>query len=112
MQFGFVALLVQNLAHAFGGLSEAWAPKIAGRINNMQVKLARFEGESVWSFRPHENELFFVHKGRLLMKFRDRDEVIEEGGFIVVPHAVAHCPIALERACKVLLIDPVVTSTR
>ena len=36
----------ENLESAFGGLSEAWAPKIAGRINNMQVKLARFEGES------------------------------------------------------------------
>jgi mannose-6-phosphate isomerase-like protein (cupin superfamily) len=102
----------ENLESAFGGLSEAWAPKIAGRINNMQVKLARFEGESAWSFRPHEDELFFVHKGRLLMKFRDRDEVIEEGEFIVVPHGVEHCPIALERACEVLLIDPAVSSTR
>ena len=75
-------------------------------MNNMQVKLARFEGESAWSFRPHEDELFFVHKGRLLMKFRDRDEVIEEGEFIVVPHGVEHCPIALESTCEVLLIDP------
>ena len=96
----------KNLANAFGGLSESWTPTIAGRINNVQVKLARFEGESAWSFRQHEDELFFVHKGRLLMKFRDRDEVIEEGEFIVVPHGVEHCPIALERACEVLLIDP------
>ena len=102
----------ENLADAFGGLSEAWAPKIAGRINNMQVKLARFEGESAWSFRPHEDELFFVHKGRLLMKFRDRDEVIEEGEFIVVPHGVEHCPVAVEKSCEVLLIDPVVSATR
>ena len=96
----------KSLANAFGGLSEPWTPTIAGRINNMQVKLARFEGESAWSFRQHEDELFFVHKGRLLMKFRDRDEVIEEGEFIVVPHGVEHRPIALERACEVLLIDP------
>jgi mannose-6-phosphate isomerase-like protein (cupin superfamily) len=102
----------ENLANAFGGLSEPWTPKIAGRINDMQVKLARFEGESAWSFRQHEDELFFVHKGRLLMKFRDRDEVIEEGEFIVVPHGVEHRPIALERACEVLLIDPAVSSTR
>jgi mannose-6-phosphate isomerase-like protein (cupin superfamily)/uncharacterized protein related to proFAR isomerase len=96
----------ENLANAFGGLSEPWTPKIAGRINNMQVTLARFEGESAWTFRQHEDELFFVYRGRLLMKFRDRDEVIEEGEFIVVPHGVEHCPIALERACEVLLIDP------
>ena len=86
----------QNLTNGFGGL----------------FKLARFEGESAWSFRQHEDELFFVHKGRLLMKFRDRDEVIEEGEFIVVPHGVEHCPVALERVCEVLLIDPVASSSR
>ena len=96
----------KNLANAFGGLSEPWTPRVAGRINSMQVKLARFEGESAWSFRRHEDELYFVHKGRLLMKFRDREEVIEEGEFIVVPHGVEHCPIALERGCEVVLIDP------
>jgi mannose-6-phosphate isomerase-like protein (cupin superfamily) len=34
-----------------------------------------------------------VHKGSLLMNFRDRDEIIEEGEFIVVPHGVEHCPV-------------------
>ncbi len=101
----------ENLANAFGGLSEPRPPKIAARINNMRVKLARFDGDPAWSFRPHEDELFFVHKGRLLMKFRDRDEVIEEGEFIVVPHGVERCPIAMENACEVLLIDPAASST-
>ena len=78
----------------------------------MQVKLARFEGESAWSFCPHEDQLFFVHMGPLLLRFRDRDEVIEEGEFIVVPHGVERCPIALEGACEGLLIDPAVSSAR
>jgi mannose-6-phosphate isomerase-like protein (cupin superfamily) len=34
-----------------------------------------------------------VHKGSLLMNFRDRDEIIEEGEFIVVPHGVEHRPV-------------------
>ena len=51
-------------------------------------------------------------KNRLLMKFRGRDEVIEEGEFILVPHGVEHCPIALEGACEVLLIDRAANSTR
>ena len=78
----------------------------------MQIKVAMFEGASSWSFRQHDDELFFVHRGRLLMKFRDREEIIEPGEFIVVPHGVEHCPIALERTCEVLLIDPAVSSTR
>jgi mannose-6-phosphate isomerase-like protein (cupin superfamily)/uncharacterized protein related to proFAR isomerase len=98
----------QNLARAFGTLSGSAAPRIAARLNDMQVKLARIEGPSAWSFRPHADELFYVHKGRLLMKFRDREELIEPGEFIVVPQGVEHCPMPMDAACEVLLIDPVV----
>nr|WP_292486312.1 cupin domain-containing protein [Mesorhizobium sp.] len=72
----------------------------------MQVKLAKFAGEFVWHFHPREDELFFVHKGRLLMKFRDRDEIVEPGEFIVVPHGVEHCPVALDDTCEVMLLEP------
>ena len=72
--------------------------------DNMQIKVAMFNGASGWSFRQHDDELFFVHKGRLLMKFRDREEVIEPGEFIVVPHGVEHCAVTLDgEACEVLL---------
>nr|WP_244523693.1 cupin domain-containing protein [Bosea sp. BIWAKO-01] len=71
----------------------------------MQIKLARFEGEAAWHFQKHEDEVFFVHKGRLLMRFRDRDELVEEGEFIVVPHGVERCPAAPEGACEVVLLE-------
>lgn len=96
-----------NLAQVFDGLRAASAPQVEGKINNMQIKLATLQGAAGWSFRPREDELFLVHRGRLLMKFRDREEIVEEGEFIVVPHGVEHCPVALgERACEVVLIDP------
>lgn len=72
----------------------------------MQVRLVKFEGKTAWAFRQHQDELFFVHRGRLLIKLRDRDEVIEEGEFIVVPHGVEYCPIAPGSTCEVFLIDP------
>lgn len=96
----------KNLTSAFGRFSDTWSPKIAGQINNMQIKLAKFEGEFAWHFHKDEDELFFVHRGRLLMKFRDRDEIIEEGEFIVVPHGVEHCPVALDDTCEVVLLEP------
>lgn len=95
----------ENLARAFSGLSDPGMSNITWKFNDMQLKLARFEGNSAWSFRQKEDELFFVHKGSLLMKLRDRDEVIEEGEFIVVPRGVECFPIALRGACEVLLID-------
>ncbi|WP_363282163.1 cupin domain-containing protein [Mesorhizobium sp.] len=96
----------KNLARSFEHFSDTWSPKVEGQINNMQVKLAKFAGEFVWHFHPREDELFFVHKGRLLMKFRDRDEIVEPGEFIVVPHGVEHCPVALDDTCEVMLLEP------
>ena len=85
-------------------LSTAFTGKVEGQVNNMQLKVAKFEGASRWSFRQHDDELFFVHRGRLLIKFRDREEIVEAGEFIVVPHGVEHCAVALDgEACDVLL---------
>ena len=85
-------------------LSTAVTGKVEGQVNNMQLKVAKFEGASRWSFRQHDDELFFVHRGRLLIKFRDREEIVEAGEFIVVPHGVEHCAVALDgEACDVLL---------
>jgi mannose-6-phosphate isomerase-like protein (cupin superfamily) len=96
----------KNLKAAFASFSETWSPRLAGKVNNMAVKLAKFEGEFVWHHHDTEDELFLVHKGRLLMKFRDRDEVVNEGEFIIVPHGVEHCPVALDGPCEVLLLEP------
>lgn len=96
----------QSLNAAFRGFSDTWSPKVAGRVNQMEIKLAKLKGAFVWHYHATEDELFFVHKGRLLMKFRDRDEIIEEGEFIVVPHGVEHCPIALTDVCEVMLVEP------
>ena len=85
-------------------LSTAVAGKVDGQIDNMRIKVALFKGASGWSFRQQDDELFFVHRGRLLVKFRDREETIEPGEFIVVPHGVEHCAVALDgEGCEVLL---------
>ena len=93
-----------NLTSSFRRFSDTWSPKIAGQVNTMAIKLAKFDGESSWRFHKQEDELFFVHKGRLLMKFRDRDEIVEAGEFIVVPHGAEHCPVALDDTCEVVML--------
>ena len=94
----------QHLLTAVDGFHAPAAPKVEGTINNMQLKVAKFNGPSGWSFRQYDDGLFFVHRGRLLMKFRDREELIEQGEFIVVPRGVEHCAVALDgEASEVLL---------
>lgn len=99
----------KSLDRAFGSFADTWSPRVAGQVNAMQIKLAKFQGAFTWHFHETEDELFLVHRGRLLMKFRDREEVIEEGEFIVVPHGVEHCPVALTETCEVVLLEPATT---
>lgn len=99
------AIRVVNLRDAFGRIADHWNPKVAGQINDMQVKLVKLHGEFVWHHHEQEDELFLVVKGRLRMRLRDRDLWLEEGEFVIVPHGVEHQPVAEEEA-QVLLLEP------
>jgi mannose-6-phosphate isomerase-like protein (cupin superfamily) len=94
-----------NLAEKFSLFSEHWSPKIAGELNDTHVKLAKLHGEFVWHHHEHEDELFLVVKGRLLIKLRDRDLWIDEGEFAIIPRGVEHLPVANEEV-HVVLIEP------
>ena len=95
-----------NLAGAFASFSDPWSPKVAGDINDMQVKLAKFEGKFDWHHHEREDELFLVVKGRMRMGLRSGDIDLEEGEMIIVPHGVEHCPEALSEQCHVLMLEP------
>lgn len=87
---------------------EYWSPKIIGDLNDAHIKLAKFKGEFVWHQHDNEDELFFVIKGNLLIKLRDRDIYLKKGEFVIIPKGVEHCPIA-EEEVHVMLIEPKTT---
>jgi mannose-6-phosphate isomerase-like protein (cupin superfamily) len=97
-----------NLAQKFGAFSDYWSPKIAGNINDFQVKIVKLKGEFVWHHHEVEDELFLVVKGRLLIKLRDGDVWLDEGEFVIIPHGVEHLPIA-EEEVQVVLLEPKTT---
>lgn len=99
------ALAKVNLAQVFAGFSETWSPKIVGDVNEMHVKVVKVTGEFIWHHHDTEDELFLIVKGRLLMRFRDREVRLEAGEFLIVPHGVEHQPVA-EGECEILLIEP------
>ncbi|HMC19484.1 MAG TPA: cupin domain-containing protein [Gemmatimonadales bacterium] len=94
-----------NLAEKFRLFDEYWSPKIVGELNDAYVKLVKVKGEFVWHHHETEDELFFVVKGRLLLKFRDREVWVEEGEFVIVPRGVEHLPVAAEET-HVMLLEP------
>jgi len=94
-----------NLAEKFSLFNEHWSPKIVGEINESYVKIAKLKGEFVWHHHDEEDEMFFVIKGKLIMRFRDKDIQIGEGEFIIIPKGIEHLPVAPEEVC-VMLIEP------
>lgn len=93
-----------NIAQKMDLIHECWSPKILGELNDSYIKAAKLKGEFIWHKHETEDELFLVVKGRLILKFRDRDVVLNDGEFIVVPRGAEHMPVA-EEEVQVLLIE-------
>jgi mannose-6-phosphate isomerase-like protein (cupin superfamily) len=94
-----------NLSEKLAQFQEFWSPKVIGAINDFHVKLVKLRGEFVWHAHDKEDELFLVLRGRLRMQFRDREIMVEQGEFIIVPHQTEHRPVADEEV-HVLLLEP------
>ena len=94
-----------NLAEKLKQVSEYWSPKIVGEVNDFHVKIVKFQGEFLWHHHENEDEMFLVVKGTMRMRFRDRDVLVREGEFIIVPRGVEHMPVA-EEEVHVVLFEP------
>jgi mannose-6-phosphate isomerase-like protein (cupin superfamily) len=76
-----------------------------GEVNDFHVKIVKFQGEFLWHHHENEDEMFLVVKGTMRMRFRDRDVLVREGEFIIVPHGVEHMPVAKDEV-HVVLFEP------
>ena len=94
-----------NLSQKFAVFTDHWNPRVIAEMNDCQVKAVKVKGEFVWHHHDNEDEMFLVVKGTLRMKFRDREAIVNEGEFIIVPHGVEHCPVADEEV-HLVLIEP------
>jgi mannose-6-phosphate isomerase-like protein (cupin superfamily) len=94
-----------NLKVKFGKFTDYWSPKIAGELNENYVKLVKVKGEFVWHKHDHEDELFLVVSGTLIIKLRDKDITLQPGEFFIVPKGVEHMPVA-EEETHILLFEP------
>ncbi len=93
-----------NIEEKLSLFNDYWNPKIIGEINESYVKLAKLKGDFVWHTHENEDEMFYVLKGALTMKFREKSVQINEGECIVIPSGVEHMPVA-EEEVHVMLIE-------
>ncbi|MET1258169.1 cupin domain-containing protein [Flagellimonas sp. DF-77] len=100
-----------NIKAKHAEFTEQWHPHQIAVVDDMQVLLAKLQGEFVWHAHEHEDELFQVIKGTLYMQFRERTEIVNEGELIVVPKGVEHNPKTKEgEEVHVLLFEKLSTA--
>jgi mannose-6-phosphate isomerase-like protein (cupin superfamily) len=99
---------VINLAGKLAAIDAHWQPRIVGAVNDFHVKVVKVLGEFVFHHHEAEDELFLVLKGRLVMRFRDREVPLGPGECLIVPRGVEHCPVAPEET-HLLLLEPATT---
>ena len=102
------AIEVTDIANKCDLFADPWHPKIGGELNDSYIKLAKLKGELVWHRHEGEDELFWVIKGTLVIKLRDRNITIRPGQFVIIPKGVEHLPVAAEEV-QVVLLEPKTT---
>jgi mannose-6-phosphate isomerase-like protein (cupin superfamily) len=97
-----------NISEKLSQFSDYYNPRIIGELNSQHVKAVKLKGEFVWHHHDHEDELFLVIQGKLIMEFRDKTVEVTPGEFIIVPKGVEHKPVAHEET-HILLFEPATT---
>ena len=94
-----------NLDSKFAKFAQHWSPHIIAQVNEFHIKTVKVKGEFIWHKHDETDELFFVHKGRITIKYRDRDVELKAGEMHVVAKGVEHKPVA-DDECELVLIEP------
>jgi mannose-6-phosphate isomerase-like protein (cupin superfamily) len=102
-----------DLNEVLASFDAVWSPRIVTRVNDYDIRLARFDGEHVWHVHHDTDEFFLVLTGEIEIGVRDPAErvvTLARGQVFVVPKGTFHKPSSKEGA-SVLLVEPAGTLT-
>lgn len=103
-----------NLSSALAGFSDVYSPRIVGRVNDYDVRIAHAEGEHVWHVHENTDEFFLVLDGRFDVSLRgadgsERTVSLGAGDIYTVPRGVLHKPSSPGGA--IMMFEPAGTVT-
>jgi mannose-6-phosphate isomerase-like protein (cupin superfamily) len=85
-----------SLHAALAAFTEVYSPRIVGRVNDYDVKIAHFRGEHLWHVHENTDEFFLVIDGRVDIALREGDiertVTLHSGDVFVVPRGTEHKP--------------------
>jgi len=98
-----------DLNEVLASFDAAWSPRIVTRVNDYDIRLARFDGEHVWHVHENTDEFFLVLDGELHIALREahgeRTVVLPQGSVFTVPRGTEHKPYAPAPAA-ILVFEP------
>jgi mannose-6-phosphate isomerase-like protein (cupin superfamily) len=103
-----------NLTAALASFDDVYSPRIAGRMNDYDIKIAHAQGDHVWHVHEETDEFFLVLDGQFDIALRDADGiettvVLHSGDMFVVPRGIEHKPSSPGGA--ILMFEPSGTAT-
>jgi mannose-6-phosphate isomerase-like protein (cupin superfamily) len=102
-----------NLNRALATFTDIYSPRIVGRVNDYDIRIAHTRGEHVWHVHDHTDEFFLVLDGGFDIALRDADGErtvsLGPGEIFVVPRGIEHKPSSPGGA--ILMFEPSGTST-
>jgi mannose-6-phosphate isomerase-like protein (cupin superfamily) len=102
-----------NLTQALATFTDIYSPRIVGRVNDYDIRIAHTLGEHVWHVHDQTDEFFLVLDGRFDIALRDaggeRTVSLGPGEIFVVARGTEHKPSSPGGA--ILMFEPSGTST-
>lgn len=103
-----------SLDAALKTFDQIWSPRIVGRINDYDVRIAKVEGEHIWHQHTDTDEFFMVLDGRFDIALREDDGTersvsLDRGDVFVVPRGQYHRPSS--PGASILMFERSGTST-
>ena len=98
-----------SLSQALAAFTEIYSPRIVGRVNDYDVKIAHTRGDHVWHVHADTDEFFLVIDGRFDIALREADGQertveLNAGDIFVVPRGTEHKPSSPGGA--ILMFEP------
>jgi mannose-6-phosphate isomerase-like protein (cupin superfamily) len=102
-----------NLSQALAAFGDIYSPRIVGRVNDYDVRIAHARGEHVWHVHEDTDEFFLVLDGTFDVSLREagteRTVNLRAGDIFVVPRGTEHKPSSAGGA--ILMFEPSGTLT-
>jgi mannose-6-phosphate isomerase-like protein (cupin superfamily) len=90
-----------SLSEKFASFDDCWSPKTLATVGDYAVKAVKVEGQFVWHNHADDDELFYILRGAISMRYRigdaERLERFTAGEMLRIPKGMEHQPVGGRR---------------